>query len=105
VADARIVVERTESRKTDLLRAYRVVLDGEVVGRVKRGESLTVETDAGQHELHLAMDWMRSPSVELDLAPGQEARVRCWPNASPFYSTYSVSGGRIDYIGIELAGG
>jgi len=49
---ARIQIDRAKGGRTDKLRAYAVVLDGVKVARVKRGETCTIETDAGHANLH-----------------------------------------------------
>jgi len=103
VAIGLIRVHRTPESWGDRLRAYRVVLDGTVVGRVKRAESITLEVNAGHHELHLTIDWARSPSVKLDLVEGEEVDVRCWPNGRPITALYWITFGRSRYIGIEAS--
>jgi hypothetical protein len=60
MAAARIRVRREPGGWRDRTRSYRVVLDGAVAGSVKRGESITVMTDAGHHELHLKIDWAKA---------------------------------------------
>jgi hypothetical protein len=101
MASAQIRVERQATGRADLLRRYTVILDGNSVGRVKRGESITIDTAPGHHDLHLKIDWARSPSLELDLADGQQRDVRCWPNAKPLAALYWITVGRSRYIGIE----
>jgi hypothetical protein len=103
MAGARIRVRRDDAPWPDRLRGYRVVLDGAVVGSVKRGESITVMTDAGYHELHLKIDWARSESVQLDLKPDGEADVRCWPNARALTALYWITVGRSRYIGVAVS--
>ena len=100
---ARIQVTRAKGGRTDKFRAYAVVLDGVRVARIKRGETRTIETDEGHHELRLAVDWCRSSTVSFELAAGQEARFRCWPNARPLTILYHVTLGSANYIGLELA--
>lgn len=97
-----IRIERTSRGYPDRLRAYQILLDGKVAGRVKRGESVTVETEPGHHELHFSIDWARSPSLELDVDEGQEQRVTCWPNANPLLALYWLTAGRKRYIGAEV---
>jgi hypothetical protein len=101
---ARIRVDRRLGGYADRVRAYRVVLDGVVAGRIKRGQSLNIEADPGLHELHLAVDWCRSQSVELALASGQEARLECWPNSTRGNALYRTSVGRADYIAVAVLG-
>ena len=98
----RVRVSRDDKPFPDRLRSYRVVLDGDTVGRVKRGETVTVQADVGQHELHLAIDWARSPSIELELAEDDERIIRCWPNAKPLLALYFMTFGRRRWIGIDL---
>jgi hypothetical protein len=102
---ATIVVERAATGFADRLRAYRVILDAVEVGRVRRGESLRVETNAGEHQLHLAIAWCRSRSIALSLAGGAEVRFTVRPGVSglkmlvaPFYMTI----GRSKYIRLDL---
>jgi hypothetical protein len=81
------------------------VLDGETVGRVKRGETVTLEPAPGRHELHLAIDWARSPSVELDLAAEDERVIRCSPNAKPWLAPYFMTFGRRRWIATDVVDG
>ena len=98
----RVRVERDTKKWPDRLRAYKVVLDGSVVGRLKRGESLLLDTLPGHHELHLAIDWCRSPRLDLELSAGEVIHVRCWPNADVHAMMYWGIFGRKRYIGIEI---
>lgn len=99
-----MTITRDNQPFTDRFRSYRITLDDETVGRVKRGETVTVQADAGHHELHLAIDWARSPSVELDLAEKDECIIRCWPNAKPLLALYFMAFGLRRWIGIDVVG-
>jgi hypothetical protein len=101
---SRIHVERQASGYADRARSYRVVLDATRAGRVGFGDICTFEASPGHHVLHLAIDWCRSRSVELDLAAGQEVRLQCWPNARPWAWPYWVTFGSRNYIGIKHLG-
>ncbi len=100
--NARIHVERAPGGMVGRMRAYRIMIDGVLVGEVKRGGSRTIDADWGYHEFHLAMDWTTSPSLQLELAPGGEVRVRCWSRGSPLSALYWLTFGRLRAIGIEL---
>lgn len=99
---ARIRIRRAAGGYVDRRRAYRVILDGTTTARIKHGESVTLETDAGHHELHLTLDWGRSPSLKLDLAPDKEVELRCRPNAHPLTALFWITFGRSRYIAIEM---
>jgi hypothetical protein len=106
VTDAQIRIVRDAQAWPGRLRSYTVVLDGDKVGKVARDDSLTVKTKPGHHELHLVVDWARSPSLTFDLAAGQEVVIGCWPNATWYSSIlYWMTLGRSRYIGIAMLPG
>jgi len=47
-----------------MLRRMKVRVDGEAVGSLRRGETLTIEVDEGVHTVQGAMDLARSPVLE-----------------------------------------
>ena len=61
-----------ESSTVNGTRAYKVVLDGDVVGKVKNGETVEFELPPGQHTLHLKIDWCRSNIIEFNTVDGNE---------------------------------
>lgn len=63
----------------DLFRAYHVVVDGDDVGEVRRGQLRLVHVSPGRHEVHLVIDWARSPSIDVDIASGETVKLVCWP--------------------------
>ena len=64
------------------------MIDGATAAKVKYGQSVTVAAAPGSHELQLAVDWARSPMLRLELAEGQELRVRCGPYGNPLVSLF-----------------
>jgi hypothetical protein len=70
------------SRAVDALRSYRVMLDGEEVGRIRDGERATYEVASGRHELFLKLDWCRSPALAIDLGQEEKALLECEPSGS-----------------------
>ncbi|MCK7614592.1 hypothetical protein [Roseibium sediminicola] len=50
----------------DMFRAYQIVLDGEFVGKIKRGGTVEIELEKGRHALQLQIDWCRSNTVLFD---------------------------------------
>ena len=99
---ARIQIDRAKGGRTDKLRAYAVVLDGVKVARVKRGETCTIETDAGPP---------RSPS-RCGLVPKSDGQLRAFSGpGGPVEMLAERSSaddpppshlGRANYIGLEL---
>jgi hypothetical protein len=98
---ARLDVERKAGGYTDRARAYKVLLDGTEVGRIKAGESYGADVPPGHHEVQIAIDWGRSPVVELDLAEGESARLHCQPNANPLTVLWYTTFARKRYVALE----
>lgn len=73
----RIVVRREESGSRDRFRAYKVLIDEQEVGKIKRGESVTVELAPGSHLVHVAIDWKRS--ARFDVSGEEDSAFRCGP--------------------------
>lgn len=74
-----LVVSRPRRGTSDLFRSYKVLVDGEQIGSVKRGRSLSFPVAAGKHEVHLEINWCRSPSLEVEVRPGETSNLVCWP--------------------------
>jgi hypothetical protein len=50
----------------DRFRAYKVVLDGNVIGEIKNGQQGEFDIPPGNHQLHLKIDWCRSNIVNFE---------------------------------------
>lgn len=92
-----IRVRRASNWWADSLRAYEVVIDGCVAGRIRQGESHDFEVAAGSHEIFLKISWCRSEKLVLDLAAGQEAVVDCSARRL-ITGFYAITFGRSRYI-------
>lgn len=95
---ASVEVRRDFGGLTDHLRSYEVVIDGEVVGRLRPGESRAFEVAPASHEVFLKIDWCRSEKAGVRLTAGQTARFRCAARANLFTDLYWATLGRRRYI-------
>jgi hypothetical protein len=59
-----------DSGYADRLRAYKIVLDGVVVGTIRNGETKTFSIVPGHHSLSLKIDWCGSKPVKFAAADG-----------------------------------
>jgi len=64
-----IVVSRPAGGYRDLLRRYRIEVDGVEQGTVKRGEQLTTSAACGARRVRARIDWTGSPDVEVQVPP------------------------------------
>jgi hypothetical protein len=85
---ASIEVQREFGGLTDHLRSYKLVLDGEVVGRLRPGESCALDVAAGPHELFLKIDWGRSEKIKVNLTAGQTTKLCCAPRGNVLTGLY-----------------
>lgn len=58
---------KRDSGYADRLRAYKVVLNGEVIGKITNGQTVEFDIPKGIHKLQLKIDWCRSNIVEFEM--------------------------------------
>ncbi len=63
----------------DRLRAYKVMLDGKEIGKIKNGEEREFDAPAGRHRLCLKIDWCGSNTVDFE-TPGNAVEFECGSN-------------------------
>lgn len=87
---SRIVVRRPGVRRRDLLRSYRVKVDGENRGRVARGGRVEIEVSPGRHTVQATIDWTGSPVVEIDVPEGSSVSLCVEPAGSALLAPFQV---------------
>lgn len=66
---------RRPRRWQDRFRAYTIVIDGEEVGRVRAGSTVTLPIAAGTHTVQLTIAWTGSNELELTINEADEVRL------------------------------
>ena len=74
-----ITVQRMTSY-ADRLRAYKVKIDGVVVGSVRAGDSATIPVSPGRHSLQLRIDWAGSERIDFAVKAGEQIFFECGSN-------------------------
>jgi hypothetical protein len=100
---ARIELKR-ENRFKDAIRAYQVELDGNVIGKINKGESTGFDIPAGKHRLKLKIDWCGSPYVDFEIQTGQILRFECGNNVPPFLVFVYITFLRNKYLWLNQVG-
>jgi hypothetical protein len=67
----------------DILRAYRVYVDGQYVGNVRDGATAEFSVEPGLHEVFLRIGWLGSPWVRVQCVPQGIARLTCQGHVNP----------------------
>lgn len=75
---SRLEISRSK-RGPGLFVAFHVMVDGDDVGEVRRGQTRLFQIAACRHEVHLEMAWSRSPSIDVDIASGETVKLVCRP--------------------------
>ncbi len=66
-----------------MIRSYKVVLDGNVIGEIGNGQQLELDVPPGRHQLHLTIDWCHSNSIDFE-ANGNTIEFECGSNLRGF---------------------
>ncbi len=72
-----ISVYRAEDDHYGQLRRYRVFVDGESVAELRRGEVCQQEVAPGRHTVQVRISWCSSPSVVVQVVPGERTSMIC----------------------------
>jgi hypothetical protein len=80
VTNGVITVHRPRGGWRDFARSYRIEIDGELRGRLWRGQSMDVPVPAGRHVVRAAIDWTGSEDLDVDVGVGSCTRVRVEPS-------------------------
>ena len=90
MGDAQIKVERVRA-VAGFNAVFRVMLDGKPVAVIPPGQTRTVTTSSGDHELYIRIRRAKSSqTLRLHLAEGQEAHVRCGPPKTSFWGVLEL---------------
>ncbi|HEX2207300.1 MAG TPA: hypothetical protein VHG93_06430 [Longimicrobium sp.] len=74
--DSSITIVR-ERAYTYAARSFKVFVDQVQAGTVANGDEVTLRVPPGRHGVHVGIDFYRSGTVAVDLAPGEAARLTC----------------------------
>lgn len=64
---------------SDMLRSYKIEIDGQIVGSIRRHETHTFDVSEGMHKVRMRIDWCGSQVVDVLVGP-QGADLICSPN-------------------------
>lgn len=94
VSDAgTITVRRPPGGYRELLRAYRVLVDGVRVAGIERGGRVQIPVPAGQHDVRAVLDGFGSPTVRVVVPAGGDVELTVAPGGSVFTALCSCIAG------------
>jgi hypothetical protein len=86
---AEITIRRA-SDFADLMREYKVRMDGDVVASVRSGQSVTVPVVPGAHSISLQIDWCGSEEIAIEAQPGEQLTFECGSNLSDMRNRWKM---------------
>jgi hypothetical protein len=67
-------------------RAFKVLIDGNVVGRLKNGETQVFATPAGRHACVVQIDWCASQPLEIEVPDRGQVELECGHRRLPWWA-------------------
>ena len=58
-------------------RKFKVYLDNQYITDIADGEEISIPVSAGNHQLHLTIDWAKSEKYTIELANGDNISLLC----------------------------
>jgi hypothetical protein len=92
---------RPRHRFRDRFRAYKLEIDGEIVGAVRYGAELTVPVPPGRHTVRAIIDWSGSEPLTVPVEPGGTVTIRVEPSDGSGLDTFTTTD---QYLRISLEG-
>jgi hypothetical protein len=76
-AGSSIMVARDRHGWRDRARSYDIVIDGQQVAKIKRGQRVKLPLASGAHHVFMRINWGTSESIQLDVPPGESIELFC----------------------------
>ena len=86
------------SQYADAVRGYRIYVDGEEKGEIRRGGSEDFFVPEGTHRLQLKIDWCGSPEIEFSAGAEETVEFECGNNTKGFFAMYYILFAPNDYL-------
>ncbi len=90
---------------TDRARAYKLMIDGEECGRIKRNSSLAVDLPAGRHRITARIDWCSGNVVTVDLDEGGMVEIDVSNPHGPWRSQFVLTSTPDTYLALTPRAG
>jgi hypothetical protein len=95
---------KRDSGYADIFRAYKVVLDSNIVGEIREGQQLELNVTPGKHRMQLKIDWVYSNMVDFEMCD-RDIEFQCGSNMRGFKILFSILYGTIfnnQYIWLKV---
>jgi hypothetical protein len=95
-----MVLTREPKAWRDGGRSYGLIVDGQQVAKIKRGQRLEHSLTPGEHEIYMKISWCQSPVMKIQVSAGEVVRLHCAPGGSASEALGDVLAGSKTYISL-----
>jgi hypothetical protein len=90
----------------DALRAYRIIIDDQDAGKIRRGQTIDIPTTPGSHRIRAALAYVAvgdvgSETIEITLGDDEVADLAVRPIGSPIYKPGDIGSRRTSYLELQ----
>ena len=82
----------------DVLRSYRILVNGREAGKIGNNSTLEIGVPAGPVTIEARLDWVRSQPLTIDAVPGQTLEVEVRNHWGASRALWAISFGRNTYL-------
>ena len=85
----------------DMLRGYRIIVDGREEAVIRPGQTVEIELKPGIHIVRAAIDWAGSQSIEIELRPDVDHHLEVGSNIANWrllFAALYITIWRNDYL-------
>ena len=82
----------------DVLRSYRILVNGSDAGKIGNNSTLEIRAPAGPVTIEARLDWVRSQPLTIDAVPGQTLEVEVRNHWGASRALWAISFGRNSYL-------
>ena len=85
---------KRNSQWANRLRAFKILIDGKMVAKIKNKESIDLDLDPGVYRIQVKIDWCKTKALNITIQPYQTVRLetgchyRGWKLWVPFIIFY-----------------
>jgi hypothetical protein len=84
----------------DLIRSYRILLNGEFAGKIGNHGVLELAAPAGTNTIEARIDWARSQPLTINAVPGQTIELEVRNNWGAARALWAVTFGKDSYLSL-----
>ena len=82
----------------DMLRSYRILVNGKEAGKISHNSALEISVAPGPVTIEARLDWTRSQPLTINAVPGQTLEIEVRNHWGASRALWAISFGRNSYL-------